>query len=80
MDEGQLGAAGDENLASTWAVLARSIGGAVVDDGPLTLVATGIPIAFFNGAYLRAPTNDPERVIDEAVGFFSERKVAVSSV
>jgi hypothetical protein len=75
MDDAQLGAAGDENLASTWATLGRSVGGAVVEDGPLTLVATSIPIAFFNGAYVRAPAGDPERLIEQAVQFFRDRKI-----
>ena len=73
MNDTDLAVAADENLASTWAVIGRSIGADVVEDGPLTLVATGVPMAFFNGAYLRASTSDPERTVAEAVRFFAER-------
>lgn len=44
MDDTDLAAAGDENLASTWALVGRSMGAEVIDDGPLTLVATGLPL------------------------------------
>ncbi len=73
MNEAAMATAADENLASTWALLGRSTGADVVEDGPLTCVATGLPIAFFNGAYLSAPTNDPERLVAEAMRFFAER-------
>ncbi len=65
--------AADENLASTWAALGRATGADVVEDGPLTCVATGIPAAFFNGAYLSAPTSEPERLVTAAIDFFAER-------
>jgi GNAT superfamily N-acetyltransferase len=73
MNEAALATAADENLSSTWALLGRSSGADVIEDGPLTCVATGLPTAFFNGAYLNAPTNDPQRLVAEAVRFFADR-------
>lgn len=73
VEQAELATAADANLAATWAMVGRSGGGDVVEDGPLTLVATGLPIAFFNGAYLRGPTDDSQRLVAEAVAFFGER-------
>lgn len=61
----------DANLATTWARVGRAGGVAVSQIGPLRLVATGIPLAFFNGAFLTAPTRDPEESIRSAVGFMA---------
>lgn len=75
MNDAELGVAADENLAVSWAALGRAMGADIVDDGPLTLVATGIPIAFFNGAYVRDPSGDPEAMIADAVEFFAAKGV-----
>jgi N-acetylglutamate synthase len=75
MNEDGLAIAADENLASTWVTVGRSMGADIVDDGPLTLVATGLPIPFFNGAYVRSPTDAPERAVAEAVRFFADRNL-----
>lgn len=73
MNAAELGAAADENLARAWAALGRTMGADVIDDGPLTLVATGIPIAFFNGAYLRHTSASPDSMIRDAIEFFAAR-------
>ena len=39
----------------------------------LTMVATGLPLAFFNGAFLGAPTREPEHLVTEAIRFFGDR-------
>jgi GNAT superfamily N-acetyltransferase len=75
MIEADLATAADANLASTWGLLGRSMGADVVDDGVARFVATGIPLTFFNGAYLRSPTGDPERLVAEAIRFFAERNL-----
>ncbi len=69
-----LGRLADENLASTWARVARGCG-AARRVGPLQLAVTGLPIAFFNGAYLTAPTTDPGPTIDAARRFMAEHGV-----
>jgi hypothetical protein len=79
MDDTDLAAAGNENLASAWALVGRSMGADVSDDGPLTLVATGLPVPFLNGAYVRGSTQEPERLVAEAIRFFGQRNVLQSS-
>lgn len=66
-----LGALADANLAHTWAAIARLSGGPVDRFGSLQLAATGIPAAFFNGAYLAAPTDDPDGCIRHAIEFMA---------
>lgn len=75
MDVAELGRAVDSNIASIWASLGRSMGGEVADVGTMTLVATGLPLAFFNGAFLRATTDQPDHLVAAATEFFGERKV-----
>jgi GNAT superfamily N-acetyltransferase len=75
MSPAELATAADVNLAATWASLGRAMGADVVEVGSATLVATGIPIAFFNGAFLTGPTDDPEHSVAEAIQFFGERRV-----
>jgi GNAT superfamily N-acetyltransferase len=75
MDVHALALAGDDNLAATWAAFGRAVGADVVEHGPLTLVATGLPIPFFNGAYVHGPVQDPAALVDEAVRFFAARSL-----
>ena len=56
MNLSDLATAADENLGATWALLGGTMGARVAQVGPLTLVSTGIPIAFFNGG-----TSSPRR-------------------
>jgi GNAT superfamily N-acetyltransferase len=71
----ELAAAADVNLAVSWATLGRSAGSDIADVGPLMMVATGLPLAFFNGAFLRGPTDDPEHLVNVAIQFFGDRGV-----
>jgi GNAT superfamily N-acetyltransferase len=73
MDEAELAVAADKNLAVTWAALGRAMGADVVELGPSALVATGLPIAFFNGAFVGASPPDPQQVVNESIRFFGER-------
>jgi len=70
MNAQELGTAADINLARTWAAMGRAIGADVAESEALTLVATGAPIPFFNGAYLLDPYADPASTIAAAVDFF----------
>jgi len=70
----ELGRLGDENLAGSWAAFGAA-SGAVGSTDRCTLVATGIPAAFFNGAYLAGPVDDPEQVVADAIAFMAERGV-----
>lgn len=73
-DLSELGRLADENLAGSWAAFGRT-GGAVGGSDRCTFVATGIPAAFFNGAYAAGPVADPERVVADAVAFMTHRAV-----
>jgi GNAT superfamily N-acetyltransferase len=75
MNAAELARAADDNLAATWAMLGRSIGADVAESGPLTLVAIGVPLAFFNGAFVRTSTDEPERLVAEAIEFFAKREL-----
>ncbi|MEY2445238.1 MAG: hypothetical protein QOE00_1818 [Ilumatobacteraceae bacterium] len=75
MNRSDLARVADENLAATWALLGTTMGATVAEVGPLTLVSTGIGIPFFNGAYLIAPTEEPQRLVTAAIEFFTEQNV-----
>lgn len=70
----ELGRLADENLAGSWAAFGRAAG-AVGGADRCTFVATGIPAAFFNGAYAAGAVADPERVVADALGFMAEQRV-----
>ena len=61
----------EHNWRSTFERLARSIEGAAVQPiDQASLVRTGLPVGFFNIAFVE-PTPDPDRVVAEAARFFS---------
>jgi GNAT superfamily N-acetyltransferase len=73
----ELAAAGDENLASAWSCMAASAGSDREDDGVVVRIASGLPIAFFNGAFCRRPVapSDADAVVRNAIDFFGVRAV-----
>jgi GNAT superfamily N-acetyltransferase len=75
VDDDELGAAADENLAVAWLGLTRAMGGDTRDAEPIAMAATGLPIAFFNGAYLRRPSDEIAGALAEAIRFFGEQRV-----
>ena len=75
MNGADLGVAADANLASTWAALGRAIGADVVEIDSASLVATGVPAPFFNGAFVGAPPTDPDRLVADAIRFFTDRSL-----
>lgn len=70
----ELGRLADENLAASWATFGAA-SGAVGGSDRCTFVATGIPAAFFNGAFVVGPVEDPDGVVDDAIAFMAERNV-----
>lgn len=74
-DLAELARRADENLAATWGTLAASAGAAVATGDRCTLVATGIPAAFFNGAFVVGPVADPERMVADAIAFMDDHDV-----
>ena len=75
MDLDDLARLGDENLAAAWAALGRACGGPVEVADSLTLTATGLPIAFFNGAFLARRSADPSSAVRDALAFFDRQGV-----
>jgi GNAT superfamily N-acetyltransferase len=69
----ELGRLADINLAVMFATFAGPERSERV--GPLQLSATGIPAAFFNGAYLTGPAPDPVPMIDRAIEFMAHHDV-----
>jgi GNAT superfamily N-acetyltransferase len=73
----ELAAAGDENLATTWSCMAAAAGSDLEDDGASVRMASGLPIAFLNGAFCRRPVapSDADAVVRAAIDFFGVRAV-----
>jgi len=73
----ELAAAGDENLASAWSQMAVAAGSDREDDGVVVRTASGLPIAFFNGAFCRRPVapDDADAVVRGAIDFFATREL-----
>jgi len=75
MDHEALAALGDTNMACEWAALGRHAGLGLGQTDSMTLMASGTPIAFFNGGYAHATSNDPQRCIADAIAFFARAGV-----
>ncbi len=71
MDMESLAVAGDANLVSAWSALGRHAGFTVGDIDSLTLTASGLPSAYFNGAFAQGRCLDPERAVTEAIAFYA---------
>ena len=67
-----LGRLADINLAGSWNAFARLGGGRTGRSDTCTFAATGLPMAFFNGAFVAGEVDDPDRVVADAIGFFAE--------
>lgn len=72
MDLSGWGELADANLAESWVRFATSSGGSIAEVDRCSLVASGVPAAFFNGAFAAGPVADPDRVVAEAVAFMAE--------
>jgi ribosomal protein S18 acetylase RimI-like enzyme len=66
----EVAAAGDVNLTAAWVTMARHAGHPASHFDSLTMVATGLPVAFFNGVFLDEPTSDPEGAIAATIEHF----------
>ena len=74
-DWSRWGELADANLAQCWSRLAACSGASVRERDGSAFVATGIPIAFFNGVFATRPVADPDGMIAEAIGFMAEHEV-----
>ncbi|MEY2581867.1 MAG: hypothetical protein QOE09_1716 [Ilumatobacteraceae bacterium] len=68
----EVAAAGDVNLTAAWVTMARHAGHPATQFDSLTMIATGLPVAFFNGVFLNVPTSDPEGAIAATIKYFGE--------
>ena len=73
MDEVLAGA--DRNMVELWTGLCRAAGGSREDRDGLRLLSSGIPVGFFNPAFVTAPVDDHARVIATARTFAQEHGV-----
>lgn len=62
-------------MLEQWAAVAARTGGERRDGDGLTLIATGVPLPFFNPAFVTAAPADGAGLIDEATAFYGERKL-----
>lgn len=66
----------DANFVDSFRLLGRVIdGGEVRDSGGITIVATGLPVAMFNVAFVTQPLADPAAQLASAVACFRAREV-----
>jgi len=64
------------NYVDTFRLLARMVdGGEVIEYGGVSLVATGLPAAPFNVAFVRGPLADPGAELSRAVEWFRSRRL-----
>ena len=73
-DRDELGRLADANLAGAWANIGGH-GGEVGGSPDCPFVATGLPVAFFNGVYATGPVDNPDQLIADATAFMAERGV-----
>ena len=73
-DLDELGRLADANLAGAWANIGGH-GGEVGGSPDCPFVATGLPVAFFNGVYATGPVDNPDQLIADATAFMAERGV-----
>lgn len=73
----ELASAGDHNLAATWSRIGAWNGSAFEDDGLAVRMASGLPIAYFNGAFCRRPVDplEADKIVRAAIDFFGARGV-----
>lgn len=73
-DLDELGKLTDANLAGAWVNIGGH-GGEVGGSPECPFVATGLPVAFFNGVYATGPVDDPDQLIADAAAFMAARDV-----
>ena len=64
---------GDRNLAAVWSTFGRHAGFTLGQSGHVTLASSGLPMAFFNGAFVAGPSEDAAAVIADVAAFFAAR-------
>jgi GNAT superfamily N-acetyltransferase len=67
--------AADRNLAAAWTLLGRGAGFAHAEFDTVTVNASGLPSAFFNGAFAAGVAVDPSSTIASTIDFFGARNL-----
>lgn len=65
---------GDRNLGAAWTLLGRHAGFALGTVGNIAMSASGLPLSFFNGAFVGAATDDPTAAVAAVTEFFAEQR------
>jgi N-acetylglutamate synthase len=65
----------DINMANTWEAMSRLAGCPTERVGALQLYASGLPMAFFNGAIATDPVDDPDAAVAAALAFMASNDV-----
>jgi GNAT superfamily N-acetyltransferase len=75
MDMLGLSDAADRNLAAAWTMLGRAAGFAHDVFDSVTVNASGLPMAFFNGAFAAGTSSNPALTISAMSDFFAAHRV-----
>jgi GNAT superfamily N-acetyltransferase len=75
MKDADLAAAVDANYSGSFALLARSCGGAVLERDDAIAICTGLPLPMLNHGFVRRPPADPEGLLGEMIEFFDKAGV-----
>jgi ribosomal protein S18 acetylase RimI-like enzyme len=75
MNEIGLAAAVDDNYWESFRLIAKACGGEVLDEGGVLSVATGVPVAMLNIAFVRRPLASPRDALTAAIDFFDRQRL-----
>jgi len=75
MDDSDLAAAVDTNYWESFRLMAASCGGDVLEQDGVLSIATGVPVAMLNIAFVTGPLVRPGRALETAVDFFESRSL-----
>ncbi len=75
MNDGDLATAVDVNYWQSFKLLARACGGEVLESEGVLAVATGLPVAMLNIAFVKRPLADPQTRLKEVVSFYDEKRL-----
>jgi hypothetical protein len=65
-----------ENFYEIWRMIARALPAGAIEEGDgLLCTSTGLPLAFFNQAFITRSTSDPSALVARAARFYAERRV-----
>lgn len=74
MDRKDLLRRADENFCEAWRINARFIeGGEIAERDGVVMIATGLPAAMFNVAFVLRPPAEPAAAVKRAIAFFGPR-------